>query len=421
MAKVLVIGAGGREHAICQQFLKSKQVTDVYCAPGNPGMLHDGIQTVAIDEMDFPGLIQFAQHQAIDLTFVGPEVPLSAGIVDAFQAQRLPIFGPTQAAAQLESSKSFAKAFMRKYHIPTADYAVFTDLDAALTYCRKQTFPLVIKVDGLAAGKGVTIADTFMAARDLLTALYQADAQQQVVIESYLIGQEFSFMCFVHDDNLVPLPLSQDHKRLLDGDKGPNTGGMGAYSPLPQMPDDLSERALNEVIRPTIAGMKAEGQPITGTIYAGLMLTTTGIKVIEYNMRLGDPETQVLLPQLKSDFYILIHELLAGHQPVIQWTAAGYTLGVVVAASGYPKKPMAAIPLPKLTDLPADITVTYAGVQAQNGQLVSHGGRVLMFTTTQKDIQTCRQHLYASLKEKIKAPFIYRNDIGAKALTSISE
>lgn len=415
MAQVLVIGSGGREHAICKKFQKSPQVTTVYCAPGNPGMALDGITQVPISEMAFDALIEFAQEQGIDLTFVGPEVPLSKGIVDAFQAAGLVIFGPKKASAQLESSKSFAKDFMQRHDIPTASFETFHDSVQALSFVVQQPTPIVIKVDGLAAGKGVAIAKTRTEAQNIIQALYDRNPQQTVVIEDYLVGQEFSYMCFVNQDKIVPLPLSQDHKRLLDQDLGPNTGGMGAYSPLPQMPKDLAEQAYREIMQPTVAGLLEDGLNCSGVIYVGLVLTSAGLRVIEYNMRLGDPETQILLPRLKSDFYTLIQTLLANRQPEVTWQTAAYTLGVVVAAEGYPKQPQKGILIPDLTN-DQGIQITYAGVTEKDHQLVSSGGRVLMLATTQETIADCQKVLYDFIDQRITAPLIYRHDIGAKAL-----
>lgn len=416
MAQVLVVGSGGREHALCQQFQKSPQVTAVYCAPGNPGMALDGISLVAIGVSDFSELIAFVQKQKIDLTFVGPEVPLSQGIADAFLAANLPVFGPTQASAQLESSKSFAKAFLARHHIPTAASKTFTDLKDAQAYVSKQTLPVVIKVDGLAAGKGVTIAQSLPDALSVLSGLYEKRADQVVVIEQFLEGQEFSCMSFVHRDQIVMLPLSQDHKRLQTHDLGPNTGGMGAYSPLPQMPADLAQKAYDQVVAPTVSGMLADGLGFTGVLYAGLILTSTGIQVIEYNMRLGDPETQVLLPRLQSDFYQLLQDLLHQKRPVAAWKKEDVTLGVVVAADGYPVTPKQGIPIPDFSDLDPRIQLTYAGVKQAKTGLVSSGGRILMLTTTQKDVTTARSVVQGALEKYIQDPLIYRRDIGFKAL-----
>lgn len=416
MAQVLVVGSGGREHEICKKFQESPQVTTVFCAPGNPGMRLDGIECVPLDVLDFKGLIQFAEDQRIELTFVGPEGPLSHGIVDAFEAAGLPIFGPKKASAQLESSKSFAKDFMKRHGIPTASSETFTDSVQALSYMIQQPTPMVIKVDGLAAGKGVAIAQTKQEAQDVLEGLYAQDPEQTVVIEDYMVGQECSFMCFINGQTIVPLPLSQDHKRLKDGDGGLNTGGMGAYSPLPQVPKDLMQQAYETIVEPTVQGMVADGLDSACVLYVGLMLTKTGgIKVIEYNMRLGDPETQVLLPRLESDFYQLIKTLLAGDKPTVRWATHGYTLGVVIAAEGYPKKPIQGIPIPEFASNEA-IQITYAGVSEQGRHLVSAGGRVLMLTTTQDSIQACRDVLYPYIETHIKAPLIYRHDIGIKAL-----
>lgn len=416
MAQVLVIGAGGREHELCLKFQESPQVTTVFCAPGNPGMALDGIQCVPLDVLDFQGLMAFAKKQAIDLTFVGPEVPLSHGIVDAFEAAGLVIFGPKQASAQLESSKSFAKAFMKRHNIPTASSETFTDSVQALGYVVQQPTPIVIKVDGLAAGKGVAIAQTKQEAQEILRALYAQNPQQTVVIEDYMVGQECSFMCLINRKTIVPLPLSQDHKRLKDGDAGLNTGGMGAYSPLPQISEDLKQQAYQTIIEPTVKGMLMDDLECACVLYVGLMLTPHGhLKVIEYNMRLGDPETQVLLPRLKSDFYQLIQTLLAGQTPDVQWAETGYTLGVVIAAEGYPKKAQQGILIPEFPKNAA-IQITYAGVAEKAGRLVSAGGRVLMLTTTQPSIAQCRSVLYPFIEQHIQAPLIYRHDIGVKAL-----
>lgn len=411
MAKVLVVGGGGREHAIAKAMMTSPQVSTVYCAPGNPGMVPDGIQTLAIEEMDFAGLVNFARANTITLTFVGPEVPLAAGIVDYFQAAGLAIFGPHQAAAQLESSKVFAKAFMRRHHIPTADYRQFHELAPALTYSREQSLPQVIKVDGLAAGKGVTVATSYEQAATAITTAFAAIAT--VLIEDYVTGFEFSQMVLVGGERYVLLPTAQDHKRLQDHDLGPNTGGMGAYSPVPQITPAVIEQTVTTIIEPTIAGMKADGLSFEGVIYVGGMLTATGVQVIEYNLRLGDPETQILLPQLQSDFYQVIVDLLQHRQPHVQWQTAASYLGVVLAAPGYPGPVKAGVPVPSVTG--AD----YASVTGTPDQLVSAGGRVMMVTASAPNLMAAQQAVYQQIDQLAIGDLIYRTDIGAKGIEQL--
>lgn len=408
MAKVLVVGNGGREHAIAKQLLASPQVSTVYCAPGNPGMALDQITTVAIDEMDFDGLIKFARENTLDLTFVGPEVPLAGGIVDAFQAAGLAVFGPHQAAAQLESSKVFAKQFMAKHGIPTAGYQLFHDLTAALAYSADHALPQVIKQDGLAAGKGVTVATTHaQAAAALKTALASMDT---VLIEDFVAGFEFSQMVLVGGDKYVLLPTAQDHKRLQDNDEGPNTGGMGAYSPVPQITPAIIETTVKTIVEPTIAGLKADGLSFAGVIYVGGILTPAGPQVIEYNLRLGDPETQILLPQLTSDFYQLIVDLLAQRQPTVTFQTTDTYLGVVLAAPGYPGTPQKDVPVPTLTG------AYYASVAGQPDALVSAGGRVMMVTAHAKTLAAAQQAAYDQVAALNTGSLIYRHDIGAKGL-----
>ncbi|BDZ31653.1 phosphoribosylamine--glycine ligase [Lactiplantibacillus sp. WILCCON 0030] len=408
MAKVLVIGSGGREHAIAKALLTSSQVDTVYCAPGNPGMTLDDIQTVAIDEMAFKDLASFARQNTVELTVVGPEVPLAAGIVDYFQAAGLAVFGPHQAAAQLESSKVFAKQFMARHQIPTAGYQLFHDLTGALAYSRAQPVPQVIKVDGLAAGKGVTVA---MDRETAETALAQAFASTDtVLIEDYVAGFEFSQMVFVGGDKYVLLPTAQDHKRLLDDDLGPNTGGMGAYSPVPQITPAIIAETVATIVEPTIAGLKADGLSFEGVIYIGGILTPAGPQVIEYNLRLGDPEAQILLPQCQSDFYQLICDLLQHRQPVVQWQTTDTYLGVVLAAPGYPGPTQTGVPVPTVAG--AD----YASVAGKPGALVSAGGRLMMLTAHAGDLATAQQVVYEQLTQLELGPLIYRHDIGAKGL-----
>lgn len=408
MAKVLVVGNGGREHAIAKALLASLQVETVYCAPGNPGMLLDGIQTVAIDEMAFAALVAFARKNAVKLTVIGPEVPLAAGIVDYFQAAGLAVFGPNEAAAKLESSKVFAKQFMARHQIPTAGYRLFHDLTSAIAYSREQVTPQVIKVDGLAAGKGVTVA---MSHDEAETALVKAfETTETVLIEDYVAGFEFSQMVLVGGDKYVLLPTAQDHKRLLDDDLGPNTGGMGAYSPVPQVTPVILAQTVETIIEPTIAGLKADGLSFEGVIYVGGILTPQGPQVIEYNLRLGDPEAQILLPQCRSDFYQLICDLLQHRQPVVQWQTSDTYLGVVLAAPGYPGPTQAGVPVPTVAG--AD----YASVAGEPGALVSAGGRLMMITAHAHDLATAQKAVYEKLGQLEVGPLCYRHDIGAKGL-----
>lgn len=408
MAKVLVVGNGGREHAIAKALLASPQVARVYCAPGNPGMRLDDIQTVAIDELAFSELVTFARQKAIDLTVIGPEVPLAAGIVDYFQAAGLAVFGPNKAAARLESSKVFAKQFMARHQIPTAGYQLFHELTSAITYSREQPVPQVIKVDGLAAGKGVTVAMTRDEAEAALVAAFEAT--ETVLIEDYVAGFEFSQMVFVGGDKTVLLPTAQDHKRLLDDDLGPNTGGMGAYSPVPQITPEILAQTVTTIIEPTIKGLKADDLSFEGVIYVGGILTPQGPQVIEYNLRLGDPEAQILLPQCQSDFYQLIVDLLQHRQPVVQWQTAETYLGVVLAAPGYPGPTKANVPVPTVPG--AD----YASVAGEPGALVSAGGRLMMLGTHAADLATAQQQVYAQLAQLTLGELCYRHDIGAKGL-----
>ncbi|MGC3771109.1 phosphoribosylamine--glycine ligase, partial [Enterococcus faecalis] len=329
---ILVIGRGGREHAIAKKLQREDKVKTVYCAPGNPGMSGDNIRTVPIGEEQQTELIQFAKDNQIDWTFVGPETPLIEGIVDAFQAAGLLIFGPTKAAAIIEGSKSFAKDFMQKYQIPTAEYRVFRRLAPALEYIEQQGVPIVIKADGLAAGKGVVVAETKAAAKRALVAMME-DQQfgvsgQTVVIEEFLQGEEFSLMAFVSNEKVYPMVIAQDHKRIFDGDAGPNTGGMGAYTPVPQIPEEAVQQAISQVLKPTAKGMVAEKRPFQGILYAGLIQTATGPKVIEFNARFGDPETQVVLARLESPLSEIISSLLAKEQPTIVWNELA-SVGVV--------------------------------------------------------------------------------------------
>ncbi|MFF5996479.1 phosphoribosylamine--glycine ligase [Lysinibacillus sp. KU-BSD001] len=410
--KVLVIGSGGREHAIAKQFSEAPSVEKVFVAPGNDGMKRDA-EVVAIDGLDFAALTTFAKENAIDLTFVGPEQPLAAGIVDHFQAEGLTIFGPTQAAAQIEGSKSYAKEIMKKYNIPTAAYETFTEAEPAIAYIQAQGAPIVVKADGLAAGKGVIVAMTeeeaIEAVNDMIGNQRFGDSSSRVVIEEFLDGEEFSFMSFVHKGQIYPMVIAQDHKRAYDGDQGPNTGGMGAYSPVPQIPQEMVSRAYIEIVEPTVKAMEEEGVSFTGILYAGLILTSKGPKVIEFNARFGDPETQVVLPRMASDFGLFMTALMEEKYFDLQWHDEAM-LGVVVAAEGYPGDVEKGNPLPELSDIA--LPVYHAGTKQVDGQFVGNGGRVLLVAAKADDLKAAQEKVYAELAKKEWTNFFFRKDIG---------
>lgn len=411
--KILVIGSGGREHALAKKFMESPQVEEVFVAPGNSGMENDGIQIVDISELSNDKLVEFAQNQNIGLTFVGPETALMNGVVDAFRKAELPIFGPNKMASELEGSKDFAKSMMKKYGVPTADYATFDSLEPALAYLDEKGVPLVIKADGLAAGKGVTVAFDIETAKSALADIFSG-SQGKVVIEEFLDGEEFSLFSFVHDGKIYPMPIAQDHKRAFDGDKGPNTGGMGAYSPVLHISKEVVNEAFEKVVKPTVAGMIKEGKSFTGILYAGLILTEDGVKTIEFNARFGDPETQVVLPRLKSDLAQAIIDILAGNEPTLEWLESGVTLGVVVAAEGYPSQAKLGLILP---EIPEGLNVYYAGVSKnENNQLISSGGRVYLVSETGEDVKSTQKLLYEKLDKLENDGFFYRHDIGSRAI-----
>ncbi|KSU11865.1 Phosphoribosylamine--glycine ligase [Lactococcus lactis] len=411
--KILVIGSGGREHALAKKFMESPQVEEVFVAPGNSGMENDGIQIVDISELSNDKLVEFAQNQNIGLTFVGPETALMNGVVDAFRKAELPIFGPNKMAAELEGSKDFAKSMMKKYGVPTADYATFDSFEPALAYLDEKGVPLVIKADGLAAGKGVTVAFDIETAKSALADIFSG-SQGKVVIEEFLDGEEFSLLSFVHDGKIYPMPIAQDHKRAFDGDKGPNTGGMGAYSPVLHISKEVVNEAFEKVVKPTVAGMIKEGKSFTGILYAGLILTEDGVKTIEFNARFGDPETQVVLPRLKSDLAQAIIDILAGNEPTLEWLESGVTLGVVVAAEGYPSQAKLGLILP---EIPEGLNVYYAGVSKnENNQLISSGGRVYLVSETGEDVKSTQKLLYEKLDKLENDGFFYRHDIGSRAI-----
>ena len=410
--KVLVIGSGGREHAIAKQFNEAPSVQKVFVAPGNDGMKNDA-EVVAIDALDFAALAVFAKENEIALTFVGPEQPLAAGIVDYFQAQGLTIFGPSKAAAQIEGSKSYAKEIMNKYNIPTAAHETFTEAAPAIAYIKEQGAPIVIKADGLAAGKGVIVAMTeeeaIEAVEDMIGNQRFGDSSSRVVIEEFLDGEEFSFMSFVHKGQIYPMVIAQDHKRAYDGDKGPNTGGMGAYSPVPQIPQEVVTDAYIKIVEPTVKAMEEEGVSFTGILYAGLILTNKGPKVIEFNARFGDPETQVVLPRMASDFGLFMKALMEEKYFDLQWHDEAM-LGVVVAAEGYPGDVEKGNRLPELSDI--ELPVYHAGTKQVDGRFVGNGGRVLLVAAKANDLKAAQEKVYAELAKKEWDKFFFRNDIG---------
>ncbi|MGL9893111.1 phosphoribosylamine--glycine ligase [Enterococcus mundtii] len=417
--KCLVIGSGGREHAISKKLAASPLVEAVYCAPGNAGMKKDGIRLVNLAETEHEGLIEFVQSEGIAWTFVGPEIPLLNGIVDDFQAEGLAIFGPTKAAALIEGSKSFAKELMARQGIPTAESQTFSRFAEARKYIEAKGAPIVIKADGLAAGKGVVVAETLEAAVEAASEMLEHNrfgaSGQQIVVEEFLSGEEFSLLAFVRDTEVYPMVISQDHKRAYNGDRGPNTGGMGAYTPVPQIPQTMVDQAVEEVLKPAVRGMKELGRPFTGILYAGLIATAEGPKVIEFNARFGDPETQVVLPQLKSDLAEIIDRLLSGKAVELSWESEGFCLGVVVAAEGYPENYQKGALLPDFSTDP-DVSIYYAGVEERAEELVGAGGRIYLVEASGQTIEEAQEKIYSVLKVKNTDHTFYRTDVGSKAL-----
>jgi phosphoribosylamine--glycine ligase len=423
--KLLVIGSGGREHALAWKLAQSSRVSDVLVAPGNAGTAGEPrMRNAPVAATDLDGLLQLARDEHVDLTVVGPEAPLVAGIVDKFRAAGLRIFGPTAAASALEGSKAFAKAFLERHGIPTARHAVFTDLDAALAYVRAQGAPIVVKADGLAAGKGVVVATTLPEAEDALREMLGAhafgDAGARVVIEEYLEGEEASYIVMADGAHALPMASSQDHKRRDEGDLGPNTGGMGAYSPAPVVTPDVEQRILREIVQPTLRGMAAEGAPFTGFLYAGLMVDQHGApKVIEFNVRFGDPECQPILMRLESDLADLVEAALDGKldQAQVRWDPRP-SLGVVVAAQGYPANPTKGDVVSGLADDPAHgVKVFHAGTKRDaQDRVVTAGGRVLTACALGDDLSQARDRAYAAV-DRIRFDGAFcRRDIGHRAL-----
>jgi len=422
--KVLVIGSGGREHALAWKVAQSESVSQVFVAPGNAGTaLESKLENVDIGSEDIPALLGFAQENEVGLTIVGPEAPLVMGAVDAFTKAGLNCFGPTAAAAQLEGSKSFSKEFLARHSIPTADYQVFTDADEACAYIQQQGAPIVVKADGLAAGKGVIVAVTVeeaqSAARDMLLDNKFGEAGARVVVEEFMTGEEASFICMVDGDDVLPLATSQDHKARFDGDKGPNTGGMGAYSPAPVVDQQMHDRIMQKVIFPTVAGMKSDGHPYTGFLYAGVMITPEGIpKVVEFNCRFGDPETQPIMMRLKSD---LAELCLASIDKRLGETSAEWderaALGVVLAAGGYPNSYQKGAVISGLENCDKPNCKTFhAGTSSNDGKVTTSGGRVLCVTALGESVTEAQQVAYEALEQISWDDMVFRTDIGYRAI-----
>ena len=422
--KILVVGGGGREHALAWKLSQPDYVTRVFVAPGNAGTAAEPkLENIALDPLDIEGLANFAAEQDCALTVIGPEAPLVAGIVDHFAARGLPCFGPSAGAAQLEGSKAFTKDFLARHNIPTASYAVFTDVDEALSYVREQGAPIVIKADGLAAGKGVIVAMTLdeaeTAVRDMLADNKFGDAGARVVIEGFLEGEEASFIVMVDGTHVLPMATSQDHKRIGEGDTGPNTGGMGAYSPAPVVTNAVHEKVMSQVILPTVRGMAAEGHAYTGFLYAGLMIDSHGNpSVIEYNCRFGDPETQPIMHRLQSDLVALCQAALAGQLDEVsaEWDPRP-AVGVVLAAGGYPGAYEKGQPIVGLASDWADTTkVFHAGTRLVEGDVVTDGGRVLCVSALGDSITDAISNAYAGVDLIFWEGMTCRRDIGWRAV-----
>ncbi|KPK11271.1 MAG: phosphoribosylamine--glycine ligase [Acidithiobacillales bacterium SG8_45] len=422
--KVLIVGGGGREHALAWKAAQSDKVETVFVAPGNAGTAREPkVENAAIGAEDVEALLAFAKDNAIDLTIIGPEAPLVIGIVDSFSAAGLRCFGPGKGAAQLEGSKAFTKEFLARHKIPTAAYGNFTDIQEATDYIRAQGAPIVVKADGLAAGKGVILAQTedeaIAAVEDMLAGNAFGEAGHRVVVEEFLIGEEASFICMVDGEHVLPLATSQDHKARDNGDNGPNTGGMGAYSPAPVVTKEIHQRIMDEVIWPTVRGMAAEGYPYTGFLYAGVMIAADGTpKVLEYNCRFGDPETQPIMLRLKSDLVDLVEAALDRRldQATADWDTRA-SLGVVLAAGGYPASYNKGDVISGLPEHDAvDAKVFHAGTSERDGEVVTSGGRVLCVTALGETVSAAQQRAYEVAKQISWKDVYYRTDIGYRAV-----
>ena len=424
--KLLIIGSGGREHALAWRLAQAADVGKIYIAPGNAGTAHHAPLMENLPLTDLTALADFAEREKIHLTVVGPEAPLAAGIVDLFRARGLKIFGPTRAAAQLESSKDFAKRFMARHQIPTAASETFTDADAAHACLERKGAPIVIKAAGLAAGKGVVVATTLAEAHRAIDHMFSGTAPgtpgARVLIEDFMAGEEASFIVMVDGKNVLPLATSQDHKRIFDGDAGPNTGGMGAYSPAPVVTPELHAKVMREIILPTVRGMAADGIPYTGFLYAGLMIGQDGaVKVVEFNCRLGDPETQPIMMRLKSDLHLLIEHAVAGtlDQAEAAWDHR-VALGVVLAAAGYPGTPRTGDAIGGLSgtrEVDDAVQIFHAGTAEKAGQVITAGGRVLCVTALGNNIKMAQKTAYATVERIHFEGMQYRHDIGHRAMT----
>lgn len=416
---VLIIGSGGREHALAWKVAQSPRLTKLYIAPGNPGTSSCG-ENVSVDVSDHAKVVNFCKEKQIDLVIVGPEIPLADGLVDSLSDANMRCFGPKQAAAQIEASKVFSKNFMVRHHIPTARYATFTHLDEALGYLDKVDYPIVIKASGLAAGKGVILPNTTDEAEATLKSILIektfGDAGNEVVIEERLVGQEVSLMAFTDGTAIVPMLPAQDHKRLLDGDEGPNTGGMGAYAPAPIFTKDLMNEAIENILQPAIDGLRLDGTPFVGVLYAGLILTDNGLSALEFNCRFGDPETQVVLPLLETDLLDVVEACIDGKLKDIDilWKDDAVVC-VVLASKGYPDK----VEIDKVVtfnELPANVVCFHAGTKTENEKVLTSGGRVFGLTAWAKDIESAIDMVYSNVKNVSFDGMQYRKDIAYKAL-----
>jgi phosphoribosylamine--glycine ligase len=421
--KILLIGSGGREHALAWKLAQSSKVETVFVAPGNAGTaLESKVENIAINAEDIDGLLSFAKTNGVELTVVGPEVPLVLGVVDLFNDAGLKCFGPTKGAAQLEGSKAFSKDFFARHNIPTATYGNFTDIDKAVAYIKEQGAPIVIKADGLAAGKGVILAQTeaeaIDAVEDMLAGNAFGDAGHRVVIEEFLVGEEASIIVIADGKNYLPMATSQDHKARDNGDTGPNTGGMGAYSPAPVVTPEISERIMHDVIEPTLEGMAKEGHPFTGFLYAGVMIDDKGdSKVLEYNVRFGDPETQPVMMRLQSDLVELIESALEGNldKASIEWDQRS-SMGVVMAAGGYPESYHKGDVIKGIPDATADSKVFHAGTAVKDGEIITSGGRVLCVVGLGDKVSDAQKTAYEIVHKIEWENAFYRDDIGHRAV-----